>query len=176
MSGTTWLYSDPHFGHHKMACVFEDEHGQKIRPFKDAAHQDMVLWTNWKLTVGPKDKIYVLGDVAIPKKSLVMLEDLPGDKVLIMGNHDVHGWKAYTKYFRDIRAYHVMDKCVLSHVPLSKANGSRWRANIHGHTHQNLLPDPWYVNVCVEHTQYAPIAWDTVREEIARRERTIQGS
>ncbi|MGA1873758.1 MAG: hypothetical protein ACMUHY_08805, partial [Thermoplasmatota archaeon] len=42
------------------------------------------------------------------------------DKVLIKGNHDIFKLTDYTKYFRDIRGYHVMNGLILSHIPISK--------------------------------------------------------
>jgi calcineurin-like phosphoesterase family protein len=163
---TTWLISDPHFGHNNMASRFENADGTKCRPFRDAAHQDQTICDNWRKLVAPNDKIYVLGDVAIPRKSLVLLAALPGDKVLIKGNHDIFKLSDYTPYFRDIRSCHVMDKCILTHIPIHDSAKGRFRANIHGHTHTNVLADPWYVNVCVEHTNYAPIMWETIRKRI----------
>jgi calcineurin-like phosphoesterase family protein len=72
----------------------------------------------------------------------------------------------YTPYFRDIRACHVMDNCILTHIPIHDSAKGRFRANIHGHTHNNVLSDSWYVNVCVEHTEYSPVAWETIRKKI----------
>lgn len=165
--GTTFLISDTHFGHHNMACVFTNADGTKCRPFSSADHQDQVLIENWNKVVTPRDKVYLLGDVAIPRRSLAeCLPHLNGDKVLIKGNHDIFKLSDYTPYFRDIRAYHVMDKCILSHIPIHAESKARFNANIHGHTHSTNLSDPWYVNVCVEQINYTPISWDESRKQI----------
>ena len=48
----------------------------------------------------------------------------------------------------------------------------RYRGNIHGHLHTGriTLPDgtidPLYYSVCVEHTNFAPIAWEVVKAEM----------
>jgi calcineurin-like phosphoesterase family protein len=153
-----------------MACVFVQDDGTKCRPFESAEHQDQVLIENWQKTVKPNDKVYVLGDVAIPRRSLGILAQLNGDKILIRGNHDIFKLADYAKYFRDIRAYHVMDRCLLSHIPVHPSQKGRFRANIHGHTHNNLMEDDWYINVCVEHTNYTPISWEVVRDTVRQRE------
>lgn len=162
----TFLISDPHFGHNNMACNFRRFDGAPIRPFRDAAHQDQVICDNWRRIIRPCDKVYVLGDVALKRSALSLLADLPGDKILIKGNHDIYQLKDYAPYFRDIRASWVLDKCLLTHIPVHPDSEGRFRANIHGHTHDYCLPDPWYVNVCVEHTNYGPIAWEEVRAKV----------
>ncbi len=97
---------------------------------------------------------------------------LNGDKVLIKGNHDILKLKDYLKYFRDIRAYHVMDRMILSHIPVHPGSKGRFRANIHGHTHANRVlgpdgePDPWYIPVSVEHTGYRPVLFERIRDAV----------
>jgi calcineurin-like phosphoesterase family protein len=125
-----------------------------------------------------------LGDVVINRKSLQILDRLNGDKVLIKGNHDIFPLKDYVKYFRDIRAYHVMNGCILSHIPVHKDSIARFGANIHGHTHGNRVRklrgvnvktgellysdviDPDYFCVCVEQTDYRPISFEDVLQKI----------
>ena len=126
---------------------------------------DEAMVANWNNVVKPKDKVYHLGDVVINRKALSLLERLNGDKVLIKGNHDIFKLNDYSKYFRDIRGYHVMDKCILSHIPVHRSQSIRFRSNIHGHLHSNVLDDSWYINVCVEHTNFTPIAWEEIRKQ-----------
>lgn len=121
---------------------------------------------SWNATVGPKDKVYCLGDWAIRRGSIKIAERLNGDKVLIKGNHDIFKLHDYAPYFRDIRAYHIMDKFVLSHIPVHKSQASRWRGNIHGHLHSNVVGDPWYSCVSVEQTDFKPILFEQARERI----------
>jgi len=78
--------------------------------------EDMI--EKWNNVVGPKDKVYHLGDVVINRKAIPTLARLNGDKVLIKGNHDIFKLSDYTPYFRDIRGYHVMNNYILSHVPV----------------------------------------------------------
>lgn len=168
---TTFLYSDPHFSH-KGVCHFLCQDGvTKIRPFDnpDEMDEELVRRFNDKVKVG--DKCYFLGDVAINRRGLSVLGRLNcKNLVLIKGNHDVFPIKDYLAYFRDIRAYHVMTDMILSHVPLHSDNLTRFGTNVHGHLHADVMKlpdgkvDTRYVNVCVEHTDFAPISLEEVRK------------
>ena len=116
----------------------------------------------WNETVRPTDKVYHLGDVVINRKALSILHRLNGDKVLIKGNHDIFKLEDYTRHFRDIRAYHVMNNFILSHIPVHPDSKGRFAGNIHGHLHARSLDDPWYQCVCVEQTDFRPILFEDV--------------
>ena len=178
-----FLTSDTHFGHVNI-CNFTNYDGSPVRPWDSVEEMDEEMVKRWNETVGPKDKVYHLGDVVINRKSLQILDRLNGDKVLIKGNHDIFPLKDYVKYFRDIRAYHVMNGCILSHIPVHKDSIARFGANIHGHTHGNRVRklrgvnvktgellysdviDPDYFCVCVEQTDYRPISFEDVLKKI----------
>ena len=179
-----FLTSDTHFGH-KNICKFTNSDGSPVRPWDDADEMDEDMVKRWNETVGPKDKVYHLGDVVINRKSLSILDRLNGDKVLIKGNHDIFKLSDYVKYFRDIRAYHVMNGMILSHIPVSKDSIARFGTNIHGHTHGNRVMmdkvsstlyvqeptvtkviDPDYFCVCVEQTDFRPILFEDVIQRI----------
>lgn len=134
MTQNTFFIADTHFSHQGV-CEFLREDGSKLRHWDNAAEMDEELVKNWNEVVRPSDKVYHLGDVAIKHQALKILERLNGDKVLVKGNHDVHRLRHYTPYFRDIRAYHVMDQIICSHIPVHPDSKGRFRANIHGHTH-----------------------------------------
>jgi calcineurin-like phosphoesterase family protein len=154
-----FVVADTHFSHQGV-CEFLRDDGTKLRPWDDAKIMDEAMITYWNETVRPKDKVYHLGDVAINKKALTILSRLHGDKVLIKGNHDIFKLKDYAPYFRDIRAYHVLNRHLLSHIPVHPDSKGRFMGNIHGHTHARVLNDPWYRCVCVEQTGYRPMLFD----------------
>lgn len=173
-----FLTSDTHFGH-KNICKFTNYDGSPVRPWDDADEMDEEMVKRWNETVGPKDKVYHLGDVVINRKNLSILDRLNGDKVLIRGNHDIFKLPDYTKYFRDVRGYHVMNGCILSHIPVHKESIARFGTNIHGHTHGNRVMkevgfwpfkkrviDPDYFCVCVEQTDFRPILFEDVIKKI----------
>lgn len=115
---TTYLYSDPHFSHMGVCRFLRADGVTKLRPFETPEEMDEVLVANFNSTVKPNDKVYFLGDIAINRRGLNVLSRLNGDKVLIKGNHDIFKLNDYTPYFRDIRSYHVMNNCILSHIPV----------------------------------------------------------
>lgn len=171
----TFLVSDTHFGHANI-CKFLNADGSKVRPWDNVDEMDEFMIDAWNKVVKPTDKVYHLGDVVINRKALSTLYRLNGDKILIKGNHDIFHLEDYTPHFRDIRSYHVINqknkqKIILSHIPIHEESLGRFKYNIHGHLHGNRVMkvtavDYRYVNVCVEHTEYAPIALNVVLEKL----------
>jgi calcineurin-like phosphoesterase family protein len=149
-------------------CHFVRKDGSPLRPWKDVDEMDAALLERWNEVVRPKDKVYHLGDVYFRQTHRHVLGQMNGTKVLIRGNHDTFPLKQYAAHFKDVRGYGVLDRCVLSHVPIHPQSIARFRGNIHGHLHENVVlladesPDPRYVSVCVEHTNYAPVELSTV--------------
>lgn len=170
-----FLVSDTHFGHLGV-CKFMGPDGvTKLRPWNSPEEMDEEMVKRWNETVRPNDKVYHLGDVVINRKALKILHRLNGDKVLIKGNHDIFRLEDYTEHFRDIRAYHVMNGCILSHIPMHESNLGRFGTNIHGHLHAHRvmkmdygreIVDPRYHCVCVEQTDFRPILLEDVFKRI----------
>ena len=180
---TTFFISDTHFGHEKTCTVFKRADGSPLRPFTNAEEMDEFMVKAWNERVGPKDKVYHLGDVVINRKFLHILGRLNGDKVLIRGNHDIFKLEDYTQYFRDIRAFDVKNGMIFSHVPIHPESLGRFGTNIHGHLHANRVKkivgvnaktgeleygdiDNRYHCVCVEQTDFAPISLEEVNKRI----------
>lgn len=161
-----FVISDTHFMHENM-YKFLNSDGSKVRLFNSAEECDSLMIQLWNEMVRPKDKVYHLGDVAIPRRGLAVLEALNGKKVLIKGNHDIFKPQDYLKYFKDIRAHHLIAGVILSHVPIHPDSLSRFGFNVHGHTHSNIVtiggkPDQRYLNVCVEQTGYRPVPLEEI--------------
>lgn len=157
-----FVIADTHFGHAGM-CKFLRTDGTKLRPWDSPEEMDEVMVQRWNDTVKPTDKVYHLGDVAINRRALSTLARLNGDLVLVKGNHDIFPLKDYTKYFRDIRSYIVLDRMIFSHIPIHPESKGRFRANVHGHLHASILSDAWYHCVCVEQTDYRPLALEEIQ-------------
>jgi calcineurin-like phosphoesterase family protein len=153
-----FLVSDTHFGHNGVCHFLRADGVTKLRPWDTPEEMDEAMIKLWNDTVRPTDKVYHLGDVVINRKALHTLHRLNGDKVLIKGNHDIFRLDEYTPFFRDIRAYHIMNNVVFSHIPIHPDSKQRFSGNIHGHLHSNKMKDPWYLCVCVEQTDFKPIA------------------
>ena len=179
-----FLYSDPHFGHQGVCKFMRNDGVTKLRPWDNAEEMDEHLIKVYNERVRPNDKIYFLGDVVINRRALSTLARLNGDKVLIRGNHDIFRDDEYRPYFRELRAYHVMNGLILSHIPVHEASLGRFGCNIHGHLHANRVMkargvdartgevlysdeiDPRYHCVCVEATDFAPILFEDVIKRI----------
>lgn len=159
-----FLISDTHFTHHNI-LTFLNNDGTRVRDFASVEEMDETMVDNWNRIVRPTDKVYHLGDVTFHNRNLPILGRLNGTKILIKGNHDNLKASQYLQYFKDIRAYSILDKFVLSHIPVHPESIDRWAGNIHGHLHNNCLADPRYINVCVENINYTPIAFETILKE-----------
>jgi calcineurin-like phosphoesterase family protein len=175
---SVFLVSDTHFGH-KGVCHFTRNDGvTKLRPFDTPEEMDEFMVEAWNAKVRPNDKVYHLGDVVINRKALGIMRRLNGDKVLIRGNHDIFRDDEYREHFRELRAYHVMNGMILSHIPIHTESLGRFGVNIHGHTHANRvmlsgfngkitdIVDVRYHCVCVEQTDFAPILFEDVVRRI----------
>ena len=180
-----FLVSDTHFGHAGVCRFTRNDGCTPLRPWDDPAEMDEAMVQAWNERVRPNDKIYHLGDVVINRRSLATMARLNGDKVLIRGNHDIFKDDDYRQYFRELRAYHVMNGLILSHIPLHEASLGRFGTNIHGHLHANRVMkpigvdpntgeilygneiDPRYYNVSVEQLpDFAPILFEDVLKRI----------
>jgi calcineurin-like phosphoesterase family protein len=181
----TFLVSDTHFGHAGV-CRFThpDDPEVKLRPWSDPDEMDEEMVRRWNERVRPTDKVYHLGDVVINRRALRTLHRLNGDKVLIRGNHDIFRDEEYRTYFRELRAYHVLNGMILSHIPVHEASLGRFGVNIHGHLHASRVKrargvdaktgtvlygtdnDLRYHCVCVEQTDFAPILLEDVYKRI----------
>ena len=173
-----FLVSDTHFGHAGVCRFTRNDGGTKLRPWTDPAEMDEVMVKAWNERVRPNDKVYHLGDVVINRKSLDIMSRLNGDKVLIRGNHDIFRDEDYRKYFRELRAYHVMNGMILSHIPIHEESLGRFGVNIHGHLHANRVMkngsvDVRYHCVCVEQTDFAPILFEDVIKRIEEEGGTV---
>ena len=157
-----YVISDPHFGHVGI-CNFLRPDNTKVRPWDTYEEMDEELIKRFNERVKPDDKCYILGDVALNRRALPTIGRLNcKDMVLIKGNHDLFRLEEYTPYFRDIRAYMVFEDVLLSHIPVHPQSLDRWKGQIHGHLHHDLvlkdgIPDLRYFNACVEQHDFAPI-------------------
>lgn len=73
----TWIISDSHFGHDNIVKFCQ-------RP----EHHNQIMRANWFEVVKPEDTVLHLGDLGFGSKAELYMADLPGDKHIILGNHD----------------------------------------------------------------------------------------
>jgi calcineurin-like phosphoesterase family protein len=186
-----FLVSDTHFGHAGVCRFMREDGVTKLRPWDDPQEMDEFMIKAWNERVRPTDKVYHLGDVVINRRAMSTLARLNGDKVLIRGNHDIFRDDEYRMYFRELRAYHVMNGLILSHIPVHEASLGRFGCNIHGHLHANRVMkargvdartgeilysdeiDPRYWCACVEQTDFAPILFEDALKKITEQGGTV---
>lgn len=132
-----YFTADLHF-HHQNAIPHSK------RPFSCVEEMDCVLAENWNRRVGPRDEIYILGDLTLKgaDRAAEILRRLNGQKYLIRGNHDRFTRQAsflpeqfawvgdYCELCRDSRWL------ILCHYPLLEWNRCRYGSlHLHGHRH-----------------------------------------
>jgi len=173
----TYLISDTHWCH-KNILKFTDFDDSLIRGEKFSSVEEMneCMYDNWNETVKPDDTVYHLGDVAFgnyrsDNEFRDRFRSLPGTKVLIVGNHDDIPWMVKEDMFDDyVMWYKLRDhKLLLTHVPvhastLLKFPDNTKMTNVHGHIHQKPAPTKAHRCVCVEWTDYKPIAVEKVMD------------
>lgn len=185
-----FVISDTHFGHTNSWQLFKRPDGSPLRPFSSTEEMDEAMIERWNAKVQPHDVVYHLGDVVINRKFLHLVKRLNGKKRLVRGNHDIFKDQDYRDVgFDSLYGVRVFtDKFILSHIPLHPdCITHRFKANVHGHLHANEVmwtrtnmvhgtmtglvtePDPRYLCVSVEHTNYEPLSFDEVDERIAKR-------
>jgi calcineurin-like phosphoesterase family protein len=73
-----WITADLHLGHANISRY-------SGRPFSDPDDMDEAIVESWNTTVGPTDRVLVLGDVALGKitDSLSVSRRLHGHKILL---------------------------------------------------------------------------------------------
>lgn len=140
---TSYFCSDLHFGHKNigkfrayLGLDTEEKNRNKIKE-------------DWISLVTKRDRVYVLGDAAFTMDTVSDFQDLPGEKILIRGNHDELDTQVYLKYFTHVFGIKKYKEFWLTHAPIHP-NELRNRINLHGHVHQATIPDPYYFNCCPE--------------------------
>lgn len=172
----SFFISDTHFGHSNILKFLRNDGVTPLRSFASIEEHDEFMVQEWNKLVRPVDKVYHLGDAVIHRRCLPILARLNGKKRLVRGNHDIFRTEEYMEYFDEVLGYRVFNdtpkRFICSHIPIHTESLSRWSANVHGHLHANVVelskhhPDPRYVCVSVEHTEYRPLHLDEVLERI----------
>jgi calcineurin-like phosphoesterase family protein len=145
-----FFVSDPHLGHENILYL-----SKETRVFSSIKEHDDHICNEWEHDVGKRDTVWVLGDLGIGKYPLDRLRELPGNKILIRGNHDEQPLSEYLRVFSDIYSMVKFKGYWLTHCPMHP-NELWGKRNIHGHVHSNTvkLPDGTkddrYVNLCME--------------------------
>ena len=174
---TTWIWSDLHLGDFGSVMAFD-------RPFRTPHEMDQAMMDAWYELVGGDDTIICLGDATVDGNVAAHHQEwwreAPGEKWLVLGNHDVDPVNQVRPLAVDRTAITLAapgePPLLLTHVPLLAVPAGC--VNVHGHLHQSDSPS-WnrHINVSVEQLNYRPARLDDIRR-LARRlleGRTVPG-
>ena len=162
-----YYISDLHLFHNKIIEKYN-------RPFASIEEMHDCIIKNWRNTVQKNDIVYILGDLGMYHAHEIaeIISSLPGNKILITGNHDSWNLKhtPLRKCFKEISIYkEIIDagrRVVLFHYPLEEWNGFyRGFYHVHGHVHESADGVPLSnrerrYNACVEFCDYRPMTLD----------------
>ena len=157
----TWIWSDLHLGDRGPLEAFD-------RPFADVPAMNRHLLARWRQRVQPGDTIICLGDVGHPdawrdRRLVLDLRACPGERILILGNHDTDlralAEAGFATQHRQA-LYEAEPTLALSHEPLAAVPVGA--VNVHGHLHDGTEPTHRHVNVAVERWNYEPVPMATV--------------
>lgn len=177
-----WFISDTHFFHEKF-LTFEKPGGHKVRyQFSSVEEMNEIMLDRWNARVKPGDKVWHLGDVILgltgkelESKGDAFLGRLHGRKDLIIGNHDKIKNKVLQKHFRKMEYWKHYSKDMwgfgfyLMHIPQRQDQMRKANIQVHGHIHDDIMPESNYINVCVEQTNFAPVHLEEILAEIRKR-------
>ncbi|MBD0380791.1 metallophosphoesterase [Paenibacillus sedimenti] len=164
----SFFTSDHHFGH-KNIIDFES------RPFSHGEEMTKSMIESWNSAVGKEDKVFHLGDFSFlnKEKTADIVTRLNGYKFLILGNHDRGRSRSW---WLDVGFDEVSEHPIiynqfffLSHEPMYM-NKHMPYVNVHGHIHGQKYEGLNYFNVCVEHWNYTPITFETIRDLVVPNE------
>ena len=161
----SYVTADWHFGHKNIT---------KYRPqFATPEEHDEHILEGYRKLITKRDTVYFLGDICFNMEAVEKIKDLFGYKILVLGNHDLEKgaydlrtlWDAFDK----VISVKSKKGCWLTHIPIHPEE-MRGKFNIHGHTHNHVIQDPRYANVCLENTNYLPVDMRDVIETMKRGE------
>ena len=161
----TWIWSDLHLGDATALARWK-------RPFRSVDEMNAHLLEQWERTVGPGDTVICVGDVTVndawsDPAVIDRLRRCPGNRWLVLGNHDVH----HTKSLRGAgfetmcaaAVYTADPPLALTHAPLRFVPCGA--VNVHGHIHGHPAGRGRF-NVCVEQTGWKPLRMDRLLEQL----------
>lgn len=161
-----YYIGDLHWGHRNIL---------KYRPeFSSIEEHDETITSNILATVGKRDTLWLMGDILFTKEHIDrigLISDHVGQLNWVLGNHDTDN--SERQYIiREILSMDLINKVGslfksngfwLSHAPIHP-DELRGKPNIHGHVHNQTLPDKRYFNTSCENIGYTPMNLNKIKE------------
>ena len=165
-----WVWSDTHFNHKNIIKYCK-------RPFSNKEEMNHVLIENYNDVVGYNDLVIWVGDVAFANDTTTneLLDQMNGDRILIVGNHDIDRKGRLKKlYFNETHLIYTIDDpiCPLIFTHYTMENTPYPWINIHGHVHNSsyfMENSLQHINVSVEVLDYKPINLATLWNQARTR-------
>ena len=141
---------------------------------------NQTLIDNWNQRVGINDDGYILGDFALTGIEGVkeILQQLNGNIILILGNHDRQIAKQHGLFHKVYKALELRigpRKILLTHRPADEANGpsgkpydiNKYAVCLCGHVHEKWRKKGTkIINVGVDVWDFKPITFEDILREI----------
>ncbi len=183
-----FITSDNHFGHRNIIAYENRDEKLNIDTVEE---HDNVLINNWNNVVKPGDLVLILGDFSFHKaeRTMEILKQLNGEKVLIEGNHDciyLEDKQFDRKLFKAIYDYKETSykgtKLILMHYMIQEFKHKDKVVNpylqLFGHIHSNPITVPRHsYNVGVDINNYVPIRLEqAIEKALSQDEPYVNGS
>lgn len=158
-----YVAGDLHLGH-KNICKFRNQ-------FSSVEEHDEYILDRYRSKVRKRDSVIFTGDIIFDRKYLQIVKDLPGDKILVAGNHCTErgiSMKDLVKVYGRVFSSYAKSGLLYTHMPIHPAE-LRGKFNVHGHVHDATLPDPRYFNTSMEAINYEPVDVQEVKDVLNSR-------
>lgn len=147
-----YTIADLHFGHTNLIIH---------RGFNSVEEHDNLIISNWNKIITKRDVVYILGDICMEKDLYSQyLPKLNGIKNVVLGNHDMpQHMPSLMRYVNKVMGVYDYKGGVLTHCPVHpiEVQKGRYRFNIHGHIHEEVIHDERYICVSCEQVNYTPV-------------------
>jgi calcineurin-like phosphoesterase family protein len=153
------------------------------RPFGSVADMDKTIISNWNNTVKHGDWVYILGDFCWGDRKMwcYFLNQLPGNKILIQGNHDRDKNIPVDKFVEVIPGFLNVDmkdpdgdqRITLCHYPMLSWYHSHMGAwQLFGHVHGKLNNSSKLMSsqldVGIDSNNFTPVSYQDVKRIITK--------
>ncbi len=163
---TNWYTADPHFGQDNILIHCD-------RPFQSVNEMNTAIIANYKACVQPGDDFWIIGDFGFGHSAAKngylekIFKAIPGNKHLIIGNHDNDRvknlpWKSVSELAEIKDEKHPV---VLCHYPMITWHRARRGAlQLFGHVHERWQGTNNSINVGVDVWNFMPVRLDDIRK------------
>lgn len=172
---TSFLTADLHLFHDGIIGLCPN-----TRPFATASQMNDAIVASWRAVVRPDDDVWVVGDFAHKwpdERALRRVFDaLPGNKNLVVGNHDTADVQTLPWASVQDRALVFIDgqRVVMDHYAMRTWPGIRKGAiQLYGHSHGRLPGNTMSCDVGVDCFGLAPVRMAVIKAHLATLEEFV---